>query len=469
LADSINGNLLKSKYPAIKIVDLGNALSYNRNINTFEVQSLYYRAPEVLFGNEMTAQIDLWSIGCILLELININEYNKSSYFGSNHSSSNSKSSSFKRRHHHALFACCNKIELAKKIQRVLTPYPLFVYNKYESFYYDEIKESFDNDQRQKERKAKHNQSSTTSSNDDENKDNNIDDDEDQELGESKQNEPSDGEHEVRLDPYELCHLSTSYKQLKILRRNSLLKRLNICKLYRNHNNNNKYKNNAANIKLEGIKQEYIDFIDLIACLLDVNPSTRYTSEDAIQHPFITSIEYIENDNKALSFLESSFESVYPLITISTDNDRQYRINEQMKKYSLHQRMEHSYLRSLSNLRNGNGNNNGSMICPIPIPREMTLTKKNNNMGFIYAPSINNNTPSHSVSAVALNNIVPSTKSSIHINGNISHNKVICLFNGCCGNPCIRNQQQMNDINDINDNNDNQVPPAKKTKFNSDQ
>jgi serine/threonine protein kinase len=35
----------------------------------FEVQSLCYRAPEVLLGRPFGAPIDMWSLGCVLAEL----------------------------------------------------------------------------------------------------------------------------------------------------------------------------------------------------------------------------------------------------------------------------------------------------------------------------------------------------------------------------------------------------------------
>ncbi|KAK9390060.1 kinase-like domain-containing protein [Lipomyces mesembrius] len=58
----------------IKIIDLGNATrqadtaAYHDN---FDIQSVGYRAPEVLLGDTMfDARIDIWSVGIILLELL---------------------------------------------------------------------------------------------------------------------------------------------------------------------------------------------------------------------------------------------------------------------------------------------------------------------------------------------------------------------------------------------------------------
>lgn len=38
-------------------------------LTSFEVQSLLYRAPEVLLGVPFGKQIDMWSVGCVLFEL----------------------------------------------------------------------------------------------------------------------------------------------------------------------------------------------------------------------------------------------------------------------------------------------------------------------------------------------------------------------------------------------------------------
>merc|ERR1719410_197473 len=93
LDDSVGPRTFDNPFPRIRVVDFGNALSYYRNINTFEVQSLYYRAPEVLFGNEISAAIDMWSIGCILVDLININEFNRKTVKAPNRQKCRSRSS----------------------------------------------------------------------------------------------------------------------------------------------------------------------------------------------------------------------------------------------------------------------------------------------------------------------------------------------------------------------------------------
>lgn len=55
------------------IIDLGNAFFPHDSYlyaDDFEVQSLFYRAPEVLIGLNFDFAIDMWSLGIILLELV---------------------------------------------------------------------------------------------------------------------------------------------------------------------------------------------------------------------------------------------------------------------------------------------------------------------------------------------------------------------------------------------------------------
>ncbi|XP_067039056.1 dual specificity tyrosine-phosphorylation-regulated kinase 2-like [Acropora muricata] len=58
----------------IKVVDFGNALhcvdqEVSLYYDDFELQTLVYRAPEVMFGIPFGLEIDMWSLGCILAEL----------------------------------------------------------------------------------------------------------------------------------------------------------------------------------------------------------------------------------------------------------------------------------------------------------------------------------------------------------------------------------------------------------------
>ncbi|CAG8610234.1 4125_t:CDS:2 [Paraglomus occultum] len=55
----------------LKVIDFGNALSSDdvyHYYETFEIQSLLYRAPEVLLGLPFGLEIDMWSLGCLLCE-----------------------------------------------------------------------------------------------------------------------------------------------------------------------------------------------------------------------------------------------------------------------------------------------------------------------------------------------------------------------------------------------------------------
>lgn len=54
----------------IKIVDFGSSCYQNQRIYTY-IQSRFYRAPEVVLGLPYGFEIDMWSVGCIVFELIN--------------------------------------------------------------------------------------------------------------------------------------------------------------------------------------------------------------------------------------------------------------------------------------------------------------------------------------------------------------------------------------------------------------
>mmetsp|Transcript_10761 Transcript_10761/g.18832 ORF Transcript_10761/g.18832 Transcript_10761/m.18832 type:complete len:526 (-) Transcript_10761:600-2177(-) len=67
-----NGNVYNGPFD-LRIADFGNAMDVkdaNAYYDDFEVQSLYYRAPEVLLGLPFGCEIDMWSVGCILVELL---------------------------------------------------------------------------------------------------------------------------------------------------------------------------------------------------------------------------------------------------------------------------------------------------------------------------------------------------------------------------------------------------------------
>ncbi|KAI9298493.1 kinase-like protein, partial [Neoconidiobolus thromboides FSU 785] len=54
--------------PELKIIDFGSACHEHKTIYTY-IQSRFYRSPEVILGLPYSASIDMWSVGCILVEL----------------------------------------------------------------------------------------------------------------------------------------------------------------------------------------------------------------------------------------------------------------------------------------------------------------------------------------------------------------------------------------------------------------
>lgn len=52
----------------IKIIDFGSSCYYNEKIYNY-IQSRFYRAPEVILGIPYSFPIDMWSFGCILVEM----------------------------------------------------------------------------------------------------------------------------------------------------------------------------------------------------------------------------------------------------------------------------------------------------------------------------------------------------------------------------------------------------------------
>ena len=53
---------------AIKVIDLGSACFTDERLYTY-IQSRFYRAPEIILGIPYTTAIDMWSFGCIIVEL----------------------------------------------------------------------------------------------------------------------------------------------------------------------------------------------------------------------------------------------------------------------------------------------------------------------------------------------------------------------------------------------------------------
>ncbi|PWN41835.1 kinase-like protein [Ceraceosorus guamensis] len=61
--------LLKTlQTPSIKLVDFGSACHEKQTVYTY-IQSRFYRSPEVLLGLPYSSMIDMWSLGCIAVEL----------------------------------------------------------------------------------------------------------------------------------------------------------------------------------------------------------------------------------------------------------------------------------------------------------------------------------------------------------------------------------------------------------------
>lgn len=67
-------NILVTKHGIVKLADFGLARSYvcrgQRQLYTSRVVTLWYRPPELLFGDkDYTAKIDTWGAGCVMAEL----------------------------------------------------------------------------------------------------------------------------------------------------------------------------------------------------------------------------------------------------------------------------------------------------------------------------------------------------------------------------------------------------------------
>ena len=66
-------NLLIDKNGSLKIADFGLARAFGIPIKTLthEIETLWYRAPEVLLGQKQySLGVDIWAVGCIFSELI---------------------------------------------------------------------------------------------------------------------------------------------------------------------------------------------------------------------------------------------------------------------------------------------------------------------------------------------------------------------------------------------------------------
>lgn len=50
------------------LIDFGSACYFNKTTYPY-IQSRYYRSPEVILGCGYSPQIDIWSLGCIAVEV----------------------------------------------------------------------------------------------------------------------------------------------------------------------------------------------------------------------------------------------------------------------------------------------------------------------------------------------------------------------------------------------------------------
>ena len=56
------------EYYHLKIIDLGSSCYKDQIMYTY-IQSRFYRAPEIILGIGYDQKIDIWSVGCICIEL----------------------------------------------------------------------------------------------------------------------------------------------------------------------------------------------------------------------------------------------------------------------------------------------------------------------------------------------------------------------------------------------------------------
>jgi len=61
--------MMQEKDLQVKICDMGNACYINEHYSDI-IQTREYRSPEVILGGEYDESADIWSLGCMIFELI---------------------------------------------------------------------------------------------------------------------------------------------------------------------------------------------------------------------------------------------------------------------------------------------------------------------------------------------------------------------------------------------------------------
>ena len=62
-------NIMIDDKDNIYLIDFGLASEIKNKISNSYIQTIYYRAPEVILKQTVSKEIDLWSVGCIIAEL----------------------------------------------------------------------------------------------------------------------------------------------------------------------------------------------------------------------------------------------------------------------------------------------------------------------------------------------------------------------------------------------------------------
>lgn len=65
-----NITLIPNDDSKVKLIDYGSALLIEDTGQHCELQTLPYRAPEIVLRADYTQSIDIWSVGCIIYEMV---------------------------------------------------------------------------------------------------------------------------------------------------------------------------------------------------------------------------------------------------------------------------------------------------------------------------------------------------------------------------------------------------------------